>query len=474
MTITRPTARAALAAAAAIATVITTAVMMTGPAAAVTRTAVAPRPSASQPGTSPASSRPLPLRPTKAGPGQVSPLWRLTRNARPGRYPGQYATPDSIGEPGGYDPGELRAYLGLRGTGAGQTVAVTEAFNVQNPLPVAIAGQQDDVTKSLAGYDSWYGLPPACSAAVTTGCFHLTFAAPHGLSTSDPGDAFENWMFEAVLDLEMIHGLAPQASIVLVEAYNDTTASMMAALDYAQKLHPAAVSNSWTVNEFTGEQSLDSHCPAGGSPCVFSSGDNGNYPSCIAEGGGTSCGGYPAASPDVLAVGGTTLNLAATGKVVSETAWSGSGGGISRYQPVPAYQQPADPWTSGRGIPDVSFDADPNSGVAIYLQFLFPCDIGICEYPSWDEYGGTSVGTPAWAAILASADQLRAASGRPPLTIAGVHAGVYATTPKKPVADITTGTNGLCGRRCSAGPGYDLVTGEGSPRLGIATYLASR
>lgn len=413
-----------------------------------------------------ASPQVLPAQPPVPRSGHVAPLWRLDRAIRPVDYPGPYAAPDGIGEPGGYDPFELRAYLGLHGTGAGQTVAVTEAYDVQNPLP-ATYGVQHDVTNSLAGYDSWYGLPPACSAAITTSCFHLSFAAPQGTSGS-LRYAF-GWMVEAVLDVEMIHALAPAASITIVEGHDESDKSMMAAVQYAENLHPAAVSNSWGGDEFSGEHALDRSCPAAGSPCVFSSGDNGNYGTCLAENGaGAPCGGYPAANPDVLAVGGTTLDLAATGEVISEAAWSGSGGGISAYEPLPAYQRQADPYTSGRGIPDVSFDADPNSGVALYYDIT----ISGTQHQSWQEVGGTSAGAPAWAAILASTAQLRSASGQAPLNMAEVHAAVYANTGKKPVADITTGANGICGRLCSAARGYDLVTGEGSPRRGVDTYLA--
>jgi subtilase family serine protease len=472
MNTTHTRARAALACLTGAVTVIAAAVAMTGTTPAAARAATA-RARTGLPVTSPGSLPALPSRPVSAGPGHVVPMWRLPRGAQPGRNPGQQAAPDTIGEPGGYDPGELRAYLGLRGTGAGQTVAVTEAFDVQNPLPVSLVGEQDDVTNSLAVYDSWYGLRPACSATVTTGCFSLTFTAPHGTSTSDPGDAFLNWRQEAVLDVELIHALAPRAAIVVVEARTDTKASLMTAIDYARSLHPAAVSNSWGVNESAGEPGMNGHCPATGPPCVFSSGDTGNYATCLAENGpGASCGGYPAANPGVLAVGGTTLDLAPTGKVRSETAWTGSGGGISGYEPFPGYQRNADRYPAGRGIPDVSFDADPNSGVAVYMSFLLPCSTGICDYEEWEEFGGTSVGAPAWSAILASAAQQRAAAGEPPLTTAAVHAAVYARTAGKPIADITTGVNGICGAQCSAGPGYDLVTGMGSPRPRIVSYLA--
>jgi hypothetical protein len=463
--------RLALASLATAAALLALAVPLTGAAAA-------PRTAAASP-LGLATIQSLLTRTPAAGPGQVAPLWRFA-GRRLGRYPGQHAAPDTIGEPGGYDPAELRAYLGLHGTGAGQTVAVTEAYDVQNPFPVSIYGDQDDVTNSLAGYDSWYKLRPACSATVTTECFSLTFDAPHGTTVCGPvsGKTFPcyidgyNWVTEAVLDVELIHTLAPRASIKVVEGYNQTNASMLAALTYAQSLHPAAVSDSWGEAEFSGEQALYRRCPAAGAPCVFSSGDNGNYAECLAEdASGVNCGGYPAASPAVLAVGGTTLDLSASGKVISQSAWADGGGGISAYQRHPGYQR-TDRYTGGRGVPDVSFDANPDSGIAIYYVLVAA---NLHTDSGWEEVGGTSVGAPAWAAILASADQLRAAAGRPPLTIGQIHAAVYAkAATEKAIADITTGANGICGPQCSAGPGYDLVTGQGSPERGIDTYLASR
>jgi hypothetical protein len=448
---TRTLARTMLACLAATAAVLT----------AVPAAAAGPGPSQGGPVIPALAGLTLPSGPPIPPPGHVYPLWRLARAPRPGQDADAQTAP-----PGGYGPADLRAYLGLRGNGAGQTVAVTEAFNVNNPFPTAIFGQQDDITNALAAYDSWYGLPPACPAHITTGCLRLRFVAPHG--TAPPTDLriANAWIFETQLDVEMIHALAPRASIMVVEGRDDSLRSMTAAVRYAQTLHPAAVSNSWTNDELAGEDAVATGCTLTRAPCVFSSGDCGNYRTSFCPAG--SIGGFPAADPRVLAVGGTTLDLSGTGKVLSETAWSGSGGGVSRYEPIPAYQRAADPWHAGRGIPDVSFDADPATGVATFIYTA----VGPLSFASWAEAGGTSVGSPAWAAILASAAQLRAAARKPPLTIAGLHAAVYAASGARPVADITAGVNGLCPVACQAGPGYDLVTGEGSPRRGIDSYLA--
>jgi subtilase family serine protease len=374
------------------------------------------------------------------------------------RHDGARVTPDEIGEPGGYDPAELRAYLKLHGTGAGQTVAVTVPLNVRAT-----------VMASLPTYDDWYGLPGICSAAITTGCFHLTFAAPDGAVDNNPG--LLGWPAEAATEVELLHALVPMASIEVVEARETTLASLLRAVRYAQSTHPDAISEPWSSAEFSGEQADNDACPATGAICVAPSGDCGHYPekSCP----GALVGGYPAADPGVLSVGGTTLELAPSGRVKSETAWDGSGGGISEYEPQPGYQRAADPHRTGRGIPDVSFAADPETGAAGFAHVIFVYrGHRLVFKPNWGLWGGTALGVQAWTAIIASADQLRAAAGRSPLTIGELQAAVYAKG-AKPIADITSGANGVCAL-CSAGPGYDLVTGEGSPRPGIDSYLAGQ
>jgi hypothetical protein len=117
----------------------------------------------------------------------------------------------------------------------------------------------------------------------------------------------------------------------------------------------------------------------------------------------------------------------------------------------------------------VSYDADPNTGVAIYDGTPYQGETG------WFEVGGTSVGAPSWSAILADADQLRAAAGRAPLTAAGYAAqlAIYGL-PSGSLAEITSGPpNGFCPVGCTPGAGFDDITGLGSPRAGIDTALAA-
>jgi subtilase family serine protease len=342
--------------------------------------------------------------------------------------------------PGGYTATELRAYLNLSGTGAGQTVAIVDAYD--DPYAAS------DITT----YSQQFGLPLPCTAKQEKnqkkqqGCFSFQVVAPYGVGGLDTG-----WVLEESLDVDMVHAIAPDAAIVLVEAHDNSNTAMLSALGYAGGLGAAVISNSWTFGgEFAGETSDDSYCQLSSAVCVFSTGDTGNP------------GGYPAYSPDVIAVGGTSLQLTSTGAVTSEAAWDGSGGGVSADEPRPAYQDAVNP-EQGRGIPDVSFDADPSTGVAVYSA----ADGG------WLEVGGTSVGAPAWSGILAAADQLRSAAGKSPLTAAGDEAQLALYQLSTGLSDVTSGTNGSCGAICTAGPGYDFVTGLGSPRPGIDTALAA-
>jgi hypothetical protein len=363
--------------------------------------------------------------------------------------------------PPGYGAVQLRAYLHLTATGAGQSVAIVDAFD--NPY----------ATRDITAYSKQFGLPLPCTKTSTaqSGCFHFTVVHPYGFA-----GASASWALESDLDTQMVHAIAPQASITLVEAYNASLpgVDLDQAIDYAAALKPApaAISNSYSTPEFAGESVGDQHCGLARSLCVFSAGDSGNP------------GGYPAYSPYVLAVGGTTLELGPDGRPGLEAGWccgsaynrGAGGGGVSQYESRPAYQDGVNPY-QGRGIPDVSFDADPETGVAVYDTF------GLDGQNGWFEVGGTSVGTPAWSGIVAAADQLRAAFGQVPLHGAGFQAQqlIYSMAHQFGFADITQGANnfdqcnaalGTPAQACQATRGYDLVTGWGSPRPGIDSALA--
>ena len=212
--------------------------------------------------------------------------------------------------------------------------------------------------------------------------------------------------------------------------------------------------------EFSGENTFDSSflTPAGHGGVTFlaSTGDSG------------APGEYPAFSPNVLAVGGTSLNLNSAGNYASETGWGsgagqpGSGGGQSVLESEPAYQLSVQ-HSGKRQIPDVAFDAYPNTGVPIYDTH------GISGQTGWFQVGGTSLSAPSWAALLAIANQGRALAHKGTLLNQQAMTALY-TLPQSDFHDITMGNNGF-----PAKPGYDLVTGRGTPiaNLVVAGLVAA-
>src|SRR5256712_3824228 len=326
--------------------------------------------------------------------------------------------PVQIGHAYGFD--QISCY-GTSSCGSGQTIAIVDAYDDPN------------IESDLATFSAQYGLP---SCTTTNGCF--TKATPQGLPKANT-----NWALEESLDVEWAHAMTPGAKIILVETQDSFLSSLLSAVDYAARQpNVHQVSMSWVTGEFSGESSNDYHFNVPGVSFIASSGDSGTSVS------------YPAASPYVVSVGGTTLNVDGSGKLQSETAWSGSGGGVSSYESKPSYQTGFNS-NSGRGVPDVSYDADPNTGVSIYDSF---------GYGGWNQVGGTSAGAPQWAAITAI---VNSGGGKLSSASFGTNIALYnaATGPAYSTnyRDITSGSNGNCGATCNTGPSYDFVTGVGSP-----------
>ncbi len=305
--------------------------------------------------------------------------------------------------------------------GYGQTIAIVDAFDDPN------------IENDLGIFTSQFGLP---SCTIANGCF--VKATPQGLPRTD-----QSWALEISLDVEWAHAIAPGAKILLVEANSNSFTDLLGAVDYAASQSGVhQVSMSWGGSEFSSESSFDNHFQVSGVSFSASSGDNGVLI-------------WPAVSPYVVGVGGTTLNVDSSGNVVSETAWSGSGGGISAYEPEPSYQTIYGISSSGRGVPDTSYDADPNTGVPVYDSIRYFGSSG------WFQVGGTSVGSPQWASLLAIANSARSTAISS--TSFGTNTLLYnaatGTSYSLNYRDITSGSNGFF----NAGSGYDFVTGLGSP-----------
>ena len=321
--------------------------------------------------------------------------------------------PDASVSPTGLSPETIKSVYGFStdmSAGSGQTIAIVDAYD--DP-----AAESD-----LGVFSSRFGLP-ACTRA--NGCF----AKVNQSGGSSYPRANAGWALEISLDIEWAHAIAPGAKILLVEAASNSFSNLLVAEDYA-KTHAQYVSNSWGGSEFSSESSYDSHFSQSGVSFFVSAGDSG----LPAE--------YPSASPNVISVGGTTLHFDGSGNFSGETGWSSGGGGCSAYETSSPAQSSFSQSGQGncagkRATPDVSLDADPNSGVSVYDSTSYYGQSG------WFTVGGTSASSPMWAAR--SADQG-----------AVVDAG-YVYGNNIDFRDITSGNNGA---PCLVG--YDLCTGRGS------------
>ena len=299
--------------------------------------------------------------------------------------------------------------------GSGQTIAVVLAYD--NPT----------AAQDLHTFDRQFGLPDPTLLKATEG----------SRVAYDPG-----WALESSLDLEWAHAIAPRATLLLVEAASTSFSDLMSAVDYARH-YPgvSVVSMSWGAGEFAGENQFDGlfTTPAGhtGVTFVAASGDTGGQTI------------YPSTSPNVVAVGGTSLTVSG-GTYVRETGWSGSGGGFSSFESEPSYQ--AGTQASGRRTtPDVAYNADPNTGVLVVSG------------GTWYAVGGTSAGAPQWAGLFALVDQGLAKQGVQPLDgRTQALPALYALARSHYGTDFHDVTSGRAGS-FTANAGYDLVTGLGSP-----------
>ena len=322
---------------------------------------------------------------------------------------------------------------GESATGAGETIGIVDAYHDPN--------SQSD----LHAFDQQYfgGVDPVFTQV--------------NLGTSTNTDSTGGWELEESIDVEWAHAMAPQANIILVEAASNSMVNLLAGVDKAVSLGANVVSMSWGGAESSGEIANDNHFSVANVAFVASSGDSG----APAQ--------YPAVSPYVVGVGGTSLTLDVKNNITAETGWPSSGGGISAYEPRPSYQPTT--YTNGsttgivltnRGEPDVAYDADLNSGISVFDTFGYTPLNSNTTATGWFRCSGTSCGAPQWAAIIALADQIRTGSGAGQLSSTAVLNALYANSGdfRDIVSGTSTGTPNY-----TAGSGYDLVTGLGSPRV---------
>jgi hypothetical protein len=363
-----------------------------------------------------------------------------------------------------YSPAQIRAAYGVGALGfdgTGLTIAIVDAYD------------DSAILQAVDAFDSQFGLTntsPTLYQQYGPASSFLSVLNQYGQATSLPssdpnGAGTDNWEIEEALDVEWAHAIAPGAQIILVEANSQSISDLMAsAATAAGQPDVSVVSMSWGFAEgqavfAADEAAYDSVFNVPGVTFVASTGDY-----------GASDPEYPAFSPNVVSVGGTSLTLNADNSYNSETGWGyysssvgaaiGSGGGISLYEPEPPYQQGVQS-LGMRTTPDVSLVADPATGAWIADSYnLDPSN-------PFEVVGGTSLSAPAWAGLLAIVNQGRAVSGAAALNSTGATEAQQAlySLPQSDYNTVTSGSNGY-----SAGAGYNLVTGLGTP---VANLLVS-
>lgn len=349
-----------------------------------------------------------------------------------------HGTAATTSTPAGYGPAQFHGGYALPTapptTAPAQTIAIVDAYD------------DPSIRKDLTNYDKTYGIPdaPTCSSTVTSACF--TKVNQSGASSPLPS-ANSGWALEIALDVETAHEICQSCRVLLVEASSSSGANLDAAEDTAVRLGATEISNSWgTEGEYSGEVAENEHFNRAHIAITVASGDRG-YERF----------GFPAASPDVIDAGGTTLKVTKSSagyEWASEETWSGAGSGCSIYFGAQAWQEAASGWSltgclHSRGVADVGADANPNTGAAVYDSTRYQGHLG------WFQVGGTSLASPLIASAYALAGN--AASVAYPATLP------YASP--SALHDVTAGAGtGSCATTaCKPGPGYDGPTGLGTP-----------
>jgi subtilase family serine protease len=318
------------------------------------------------------------------------------------------------GSPAGYSATSLQTAYGINPTkGSSATIiAIVDAYGYSN------------AESDLATYRQTMGLAPCTSS---NGCF--TKYNQSGAKGNYPAQN-TGWAQETALDLDMASAMCPKCKIILVESNTASLSDLASAVNTAASLGAHVISNSYGTTSEGDSLPYEAAYNHSGIAITASSGDNGYGVQ------------FPASSPHVIGVGGTSLYLSPTR---SETAWSGAGSGCSTAYPKPSWQ--TDPLCTNRMVADVAAVADPATGVAVYA----PSSFGIRS--AWQVYGGTSVAAPLIGGIFGNNGGSVNYGSNPYSGAAGLN-------------DVNQGSNGTCGGTyfCASGAGYDGPTGLGTPK----------
>jgi kumamolisin len=302
-------------------------------------------------------------------------------------------------------------------TGGAKAIAVVEYGNTST------------MQRDLNTFSAQWGLPVVTATVICT-------PGPPPC----PSNAGSGWDLETSLDVQWAHAMAPNAKIIVAEFTNDplTDGAEAEAAAAVAAAGGGEVSNSWSYDEeFSSELGLDSHFLKPGVVFFASAGDSGLGAA------------YPSTSPNVISAGGTHIVRDSNGNFTGESCWSGSGGGISAYEPLPNYQFIiSNIARTHRGTPDLAADADPATGVAVFSTTY-------CG--GWCQVGGTSVSSPVLAGIVNEAGGFRSSTSSELTKTYGEYR--IPAQWKAYFFDITTGSNGS-----PAKFGWDECTGIGSTR----------
>ena len=341
--------------------------------------------------------------------------------------------------------------------GAGQTIYIVGAYAGAN------------IVKDLNTFSARFGLPTcqevavpvqnpvrALPAAPTGGCTVAVVNSWRGATRAAAPAYNAGWASEFALDVQWAHATAPLARIVVVQAESALTTGLSDAITLANRLGAGVVSMSFGAAEANYVEPYEALFTTAGMSYVAAAGDSGAQAN------------WPAVGTGVLAVGGTTAWM--TGSVRNEVVWARTGGGFSTWLARPAYQAQLSISGAGRtrtgkparGVTDVGFNADPYTG----QMTVVTTPAGVTK---WYSMGGTSIGAPQWAGILAVANARRALAGAAPL--GRMHTGLYgALATSGRFNDVVEGSNGsqVWAR---AGSRYDIPTGWGTPN--VAAFLTA-
>jgi uncharacterized membrane protein len=343
----------------------------------------------------------------------------------------------TLAAPNGLSPEQIHKAYNLPCTPGGPISWKCDTPTTFGPEIVAIVGAFHTPTmeSALAVYDETFGIPPCTKA---NGC--LTVVNKDGQTSPLPSGQSSDWAIEAALDVQTAHATCQTCKILLIEADSNSWINMASANQKVAQMGATVVSNSYGNYEVQGYHTqFDQYYVYPDVAITASSGDWGY---------GTL---YPAASKNVIGVGGTELYLFNDNTYASESVWGGAGSGCSIDQSAGAQQTSLPNWSqtgcgNKKAISDVSAVASPNTGAAIYVGGN-----------GWMIVGGTSLSSPLYAATIALQ------GGIPQ----GSDGAVFPYTQKDKFRDVTIGSNGSCGGKsiCTAGVGYDGPTGLGSPKL---------